>query len=130
MAIAMLLSNVAFRPDVRIAQLLGLAVVVAVVVAALAIKKLTRLPAIPGVAVLGILVSTPFSPIGSSLAHLVESLDFLSLTVPVLVFVGLGIGKDMPVLKRIGWRIVPVALVSFAASFGAAAVIAQFTLNF
>ena len=42
---------------------------------------------------------------------------------------GLGLGKDAPMLRRIGWRIVPVGLVSFAASFIVSAAIAELALG-
>ncbi|MEB3369878.1 hypothetical protein [Saccharopolyspora mangrovi] len=51
------------------------------------------------------------------------------MTTPILVFAGLSIGKDLPALKRMGWKIVPVGMVSFAASFLVSALIAQFFLG-
>ncbi|WP_345342561.1 DUF3100 domain-containing protein [Rhodococcus olei] len=129
MAFAMMLSNILFHRGIDLTEVLGFAAMIAVVVVALAVKKLTRLPAIVGVAVLATALTTPISPVADLLTRLVAPIDFLSLTVPVLVFAGLGIGKDMPVLRRVGWRIVPVGLVSFAATFVAAAAIAQFALH-
>ncbi|MER7013526.1 hypothetical protein ABT324_19080 [Saccharopolyspora sp. NPDC000359] len=56
---------------------------------------------------------------------LVEPVEFLALATPILVFAGLSVGKDVPALQRIGGRIVPVGLTSFAASFLISALIAQ-----
>ena len=69
------------------------------------------------------------SPVAGAVAKVLEPVQFLALTTPVLVFAGLGLGKDAPLLRRIGWRIVPVGLVSFAASFVGSAAIAQFALH-
>ena len=58
------------------------------------------------------------------------SVNFLSIATVVLVCAGLSLGKDIPLLKNIGWKIIPVGLVAITASFVLATVIAEFTLGF
>ena len=93
------------------------------------VTRLTRLSTIIGVTTIGIVISAPWSPIAGRLADVMTPVDFLSLTTPVLVFAGLGLGKDAPLMRRIGWRIIPVGLVSFATTFIASAAIAELALH-
>ena len=48
----------------------------------------------------------------------------------ILTMAGLSLGKDLPMLKTIGWKIIPVGIVAVVASFLCAAVIAEFALGF
>ncbi|MGW2082821.1 hypothetical protein ACWCOW_38990 [Streptomyces sp. NPDC001939] len=47
----------------------------------------------------------------------------------MLTLAGLSLGKDLPLLRRTGWKIVPVGLVAITASFLLSVVIAEFTLG-
>ena len=47
----------------------------------------------------------------------------------LLAVAGLSLGKDLPMLKGIGWKIIPVGIVAIVASFLMAAVIAEFALG-
>ncbi|MER7082165.1 Protein of unknown function [Saccharopolyspora kobensis] len=123
--LAMVVSNVVHTGGLQPRSLLGFALVAAVVLAGLGVKKLTGLPAVAGTSVLAILLTSPISPVAGAVLPLIEPIEFLAMATPILVFAGLSIGKDVPALKRIGWRIVPVGLTSFAASFLISALIAQ-----
>lgn len=78
---------------------------------------------------LGALASSPVSPFAESLLTLVDSVDFLSICTVVLTVAGLSLGKDIGLLRRIGWRIVPVGLVAIGSSYFFSVVIAQFALG-
>ncbi|WP_170210427.1 DUF3100 domain-containing protein [Saccharopolyspora antimicrobica] len=123
--LAMVVSNVVHTGGLQPRSLLGFALVAAVVLVGLGVKKLTGLPAVAGTSVLAILLTSPISPVADAVLSLIEPIEFLAMATPILVFAGLSIGKDVPALKRIGWRIVPVGLTSFAASFLISALIAQ-----
>ena len=81
------------------------------------------------VTTLGTAVSSPWSPISDQLQAWVGSVDYLSLCTVVLVMAGLSIGKDAPLLRQIGWKIVPVGLTAIVASFLFSIVIAEFSLG-
>jgi hypothetical protein len=60
----------------------------------------------------------------------VGSVNFLSICTVMLSVAGLCLGKDLPLLRNVGWKIVPVGLVSITASFLLSVVIAEFALSF
>ncbi|MEP9385321.1 DUF3100 domain-containing protein [Nocardioides sp. KR10-350] len=129
MAVAMVLAEAIFGHGLQWRFLVGLAVLVTIVLLAQGLNRLTRLSTIIGVTTIGILVSCPWSPLSDRLVDIMTPVDFLALTTPVLAFAGLGLGKDAPLMRRIGWRVIPVGLVSFAATFVASAAIAELALH-
>ena len=129
MLVAMLIAESIFGHGLQWRFLAGLGIMTVIVLAAQGLTRLTRLSTIIGVTTIGIVISAPWSPIAGRLADVMTPVDFLSLTTPVLVFAGLGLGKDAPLMRRIGWRIIPVGLVSFATTFIASAAIAELALH-
>jgi hypothetical protein len=75
--------------------------------------------------VIGIVVSSPASPVGDDLRGLLEGVDFIAIATPILALVGLSIGKDRAVIRQLSWRVGVVALMSFSSTFLAAAAIAE-----
>lgn len=103
----------------------------ALIVISALLAKLTRvISAIVWATTIGALISSPWSPIGEATAQIVGSVDFLSIATVVLTFAGLSLGKDVPLLRQIGWKIIPVGIVAISASFLLSTVIAEFTLGF
>lgn len=99
---------------------------------ALSIALARRVPFIPAsVWVLGVgtILSAPFVPGSSALLDVVQGLDVILIGLPVIALIGLTLGRDVAALKSLSWRIVVVALLTYSASFIAAAVIGQFTLH-
>ena len=94
------------------------------------LAKVTRkISAIVWTTTLGALVSSPWSPVADTLARLVASVDFLSIATMVLTIAGLSLGKDVPLLRSIGWKIIPVGVVAISASFLLSVLIAEFALG-
>jgi len=109
----------------------GYAVMVGLILVSIYLAKVSRkISAIVWATTVGALISSPWSPIGEVLVDLVKSVDFLSIATVVLVCAGLSLGKDIPLLKNIGWKILPVGAVAVTASFLFATLIAEFTLGF
>ena len=109
----------------------GYVIMVALILLSMFLAKVSRkISAIVWATTIGALISSPWSPVGELLTALVTSVDFLSLATVVLVSAGLSLGKDMPLLKRIGWKIIPVGLVAITASFVLSTVFAEFSLGF
>lgn len=124
-----LASAVVFHGGFDPKMLAGFAVMAALVLVALGLKRAIGLSPIIGLTTIGAFLGSEWSPVADAVAKATTPIEFLALTTPVLVLAGLGLGKDAPMLRRIGWRIVPVGLVSFAASFIVAAAIAQVALG-
>ena len=58
-----------------------------------------------------------------------KSIDLTAVLTMLLTFAGLSMGKDLPVLRSIGWKIIPVGIVAIASSFILGTVIAEFVLG-
>lgn len=97
----------------------------------LGVAKISRgkVPAIIVVMTVGALLSSPISPVAEWFAAVTASVDFLSIITVMLTIAGLSLGKDLPMLKSIGWKIIPVGMVAIAASFLLSAVVAEFALG-
>ncbi|WP_327665947.1 DUF3100 domain-containing protein [Streptomyces sp. NBC_00498] len=108
----------------------GYAVLLALVLVGLVLAKVSRkISAIVWITTVGAYVSSPWFFASDTLNRLVSSVDFLSIATIMLTLAGLSLGKDLPLLRRIGWKIVPVGLVAITASFLLSVVIAEFTLG-
>ena len=95
------------------------------------IAKLTKgkVPALIVVMVLGAYITSPWFPGAAWVLETSASVNFLSVITLMLAIAGLSIGKDLPMLKQIGWKILPVGFVVIGATFLASTVIAQFVLR-
>lgn len=107
------------------------ALLAALVAAGLGVAKATRgkVPAIIVVMTVGALLTSPISPIAPWLVGVSASVDFLALITVMLTVAGLSLGKDLPMLRSIGWKIIPVGIVAITASFVLSAVVADFALG-
>lgn len=88
-----------------------------------------KVPAIIVVITVGALLSSPISPVAAWIAQASASVDFLSVITVMLTIAGLSLGKDLPMLKSIGWKIIPVGTVAIIASFLLSTVVAEFALG-
>lgn len=108
----------------------GYAVLLGLVLLGLFLARVSRkISAIVWITTVGAYVSSPWFFASGSLNSLVGSVDFLSIATIMLTLAGLSLGKDLPLLRHIGWKIIPVGLVAITASFLLSAVIAEFTLG-
>ncbi|MER7010228.1 DUF3100 domain-containing protein [Saccharopolyspora sp. NPDC000359] len=108
----------------------GYAVLLALVLLGLLLAKVSRkISAIVWITTVGAYISSPWFPAAEVLNPLVKSVDFLSIATIMLTLAGLSLGKDIPLLRRIGWKIIPVGLVAITASFLLSTVIAEFALG-
>ncbi|WP_190813841.1 DUF3100 domain-containing protein [Saccharopolyspora pogona] len=108
----------------------GYAVLLALVLVGLLLAKVSRkISAIVWITTVGAYISSPWFSGAEVLNPLVKSVDFLSIATIMLTLAGLSLGKDIPLLRRIGWKIIPVGLVAITASFLLSTVIAEFALG-
>ncbi|WP_206324280.1 DUF3100 domain-containing protein [Streptomyces sp. HNM0574] len=92
-------------------------------------RKLPAIPASVFVLALATLLSAPFAPTGAWLTATVGNLDAMLIGLPGLAMVGLTLGRDVQALRRLSWKIVVVALMTYTSSFIAAAALGQTALH-
>jgi len=108
-----------------------MAIIIGTVIVGQAIYKLTRgvVPAVVWVTGVAMLLTYPSMPYAAEIATMTGKINFLALTTPMLAFAGLSIAKDIPVFRKLGWRIVVVSLMANAGTFLGAAIIAQIFMH-
>lgn len=106
----------------------GLLVMVAIVaVAEIAKRLLPRLPLLLALSVLATVLGVPgLLPFSDAMLALTGKLNFMAFTTPVLALAGFSVAKDLPLFRRLGWRIVLVSLTATAGTFLGATLIAEF----
>ncbi len=110
--------------------LAGYGIMLALVLVSLLLAKITRkVSAIVFITTIGAYVSSPWFFGSGVLNEAVKTVDFLSIATVMLTLAGLSLGKDIPLLRNIGWKIIPVGLVAITASFLLSTVIAEFALG-
>lgn len=111
--------------------ILGYGVLVVLVLLSMGLAKLTRkISVVIWITTLGAYASSPWFFAGEWLTTQVASIDVLSIATVMLTLAGLSLGKDLSLLKEIGWKIIPVGLVAITASFMLSTVIAEFSLGY
>ena len=113
-------------------MLLGWVMLLALTFASIYLAKLTKgkIPAIAIVMTVGAYLSSSAFPWASTVLQYGNNVNFMAIITLLLAIAGLSLGKDLPILKGIGWKIIPVGIVAITASFLFAAVIAEFALGF
>lgn len=106
----------------------GMLVVVAIVAVMEAVKRLLpRVPLVLALSVVATVVGIPgLLPFSDAVLALTAKLNFLAFTTPVLALAGFSVAKDLPIFRRLGWRIVVVSLTATAGTFLGATLIAEF----
>jgi len=106
----------------------GLAFVIAIVAIVELVKHLLpRMPFIVVLSVLATVVGIPgLFPFSDAVIAWTGKLNFLAFTTPVLALAGFSVAKDLPIFRRLGWRIVVVSLTATAGTFLGATLIAEF----
>jgi len=126
--IVSIIASRSFSLELIIAHML----IVAVVLVSMGLNVLVRkkVPAIIFLMTIGILISAPFSPISEWVLEASAASDFLAIITVLLTVAGFTLGKDLPMLRQIGWKIIPVGTVAIVASFLLSAIVAEFALGF
>lgn len=109
----------------------GMAVLTGIcILGVLANRYVYKLPTVLYVITFGMIITLPGFPGHEMFAGWVSKVNFLALTTPILAYAGVGIGKDLPALKKTGWRIVVVSLFVMTGTYVASAAIAHVVLKF
>ncbi len=109
------------------ASLSGMAVVVALVAIVDALGRLApRTPQVLVLSLVATLAGVPgLPPFSADLLALTKPLNFLAFTTPILALAGFSVANDLPLFRRLGWRIVVVSLTATAGTFLGATLIAE-----
>jgi hypothetical protein len=110
---------------VSVEGLLAIALIVAVVEAAK--RLIPRMPMVLVRSIVALVLGIPhLLPFSDALLALTDKLNFMAFTTPVLALAGFSVAKDLPLFRRLGWRIVVVSLAATAGTFIFATLIAEF----
>ncbi|MDE8667728.1 DUF3100 domain-containing protein [Pseudarthrobacter sp. H3Y2-7] len=129
--VAGVLLNALGTGSTRPLDIVGVLILLAFTAIALVLAKL--IPAVPStiwVLALATIASATFMPIGPFVASAAQNINVLFAGLPMIALIGLSLGRDVKALRSLSWKIVIVALLTFTASFVAAAVIAQVAFHF
>ncbi|MFT4214697.1 MAG: DUF3100 domain-containing protein [Microbacterium sp.] len=131
MTVAGLVVAVISSKTFSVDMILTYVLLVALVAVGILVAKSTggKVPGIVVVMTLGALLTSPISPIATWITEVSASVEFLALITVMLTIAGLSLGKDLPMLRSIGWKIIPVGIVAIIASFLLSAVVAEFALG-
>ncbi|MGB3424989.1 MAG: DUF3100 domain-containing protein [Castellaniella sp.] len=128
--VAALISNWVGPKSYAAGDVVGMLILCGVTALSLTLRRIVpQVPAVIWALTIGVILSTSYLPFGPTVVQWVGHLDLISVGVPALGFVGLSLGRDFALLRRLSWRVVVVALVTFTATYVAAAAIAQFLVE-
>lgn len=109
----------------------GYFIIMAITLLGMALSKIMpiKLPMVFWISVIGLISTSPISPIAKPILDYTGKIDFLALCTPILAYAGLAVGKDLGMFKKMSWRIVVVALAVYTGTFVFATLIAQIMLH-
>ena len=129
--VAGLLLNTLGTGSMRPLDVVGVTILLVLTAIALVLARLV--PAVPSsiwVLALATIASATFLPIGPFIASTTQNINVLFAGLPMIALIGMSLGRDVKALRSLSWKIIIVALMTFTASFVAAAVIAQVAFHF
>ncbi|QDO97106.1 DUF3100 domain-containing protein [Ferrovibrio terrae] len=122
---------IAFKTVPDAVTVSGMGIILGCVVVGYILYKLARgvLPAVLWVSLVAMALTYPGTPFAAETVAMTGKISFLALATPVIALAGLSIAKDLPVFRRLGWRIVVVSLAANAGTFLGGAFVAQFFMH-
>lgn len=109
----------------------GIIVLYVMVVLGLVIGRVVPfyLPSVAWVSIVSIVFTLPFVPGSAWVVGVLEQVDFLAVVTPILAYAGLSISRrEFLMFRKVGWKLVIVALLVFTGTFFASAFIADLLL--
>ncbi|MCX2750389.1 DUF3100 domain-containing protein [Arthrobacter sp. MI7-26] len=129
--VAAVLLNALGTGSSRSLDVVGVLILLALTAVALVLAKLV--PMVPSsiwVLALATVTSAAFLPIGSFIASATQNINVLFAGLPMIALIGMSLGRDAKALRSLSWKIIIVTLMTFTASFVAAATIAELAFHF
>ncbi len=90
---------------------------------------LKKLSPVFWVGIIAVVMSTPSFPGSQYINSSTGVIQFAALGTPTLAYAGLALGKDLPVLKKMSWKIVVVGLAVITGTFLLATIVSQIALS-
>ena len=90
---------------------------------------LKRMSPVFWVGITGVLMSAPIFPGHDWIVAQSALIQFAALGTPTLAYAGLALGKDLPILRRLSWRIVVVGFAVILGTFLFATIVSQILLK-
>ncbi|MCD9030087.1 DUF3100 domain-containing protein [Luteimonas sp. BDR2-5] len=105
----------------------GVAVMVAIVLLGLLLKRLLRkLPLMLFLALAATFATLQGGwPLAGQVAGIINQVQFMSITTTVLALAGFSVARKLPMFRRLGWRIVLVSLTAATGAFIGSATVAE-----
>ncbi len=91
-------------------------------------EKIKNFPVLGWVSLTSLFFCLPFWPFSELIIKSISSVNFLSMTTPILAVAGISVANKMDQLKDISWRIVIVGMGVFIGTYLFSATIAQLFL--
>lgn len=109
----------------------GMLILIAISIAGILLAKVLpiKVPAVAYVVTLGCIITYPAIPGSTIINGYISKINFLSLTTPILAYVGISVGNDLDSFAKSGWRIILVSCLAFIGTFIGSSIVAQFVLK-
>lgn len=88
-----------------------------------------KLPSIVYISLIGILLTTPWTPGSEWILSHTNNANFLALCTPILAYAGISIAKDLDSFAKMSWKIAIVAMFVLSGTFIGSCIIAQIMLK-
>ena len=89
-----------------------------------------HLPNVAWAALIGTLLTLPWTPGSHQVVAQVKAVDFLVLTTPILGFAGLALTRmEIDIARKAGWKLAVIACLVFFGTYAGSALIAQLVLR-
>lgn len=105
----------------------GLLIFACISLAGLTVKHFVpgELPAVAYIALIGMLVAMPFSPISEFVVYWAGKVSLMATVTPILAYAGVIVGRDWKDFAKIGWRGILVSVLVIFGTFFISGGIAQ-----
>lgn len=110
----------------------GMGVSYLMVALSLVVKNSVTRPNLPGFAwatLISFALTLPISPIAGDIVGTVGKLNFGATGTPLLAFAGISVGDQLPLFRKIGWKLILISLIVMASTYFGSALIAHFVLK-
>lgn len=97
----------------------GMAIFAIISLAGLTVKHFIpgNLPAVAYIALIGMLVAMPFSPISGFVVYWANKVSLMAVVTPILAYAGVIVGRDWRDFVKIGWKGIFVSLLVILGTF-------------
>ena len=97
----------------------GMLIFAAISLAGLTVKHFIpgNLPAVAYIALIGMLVAMPFSPISGFVIYWANKVALMAVVTPILAYAGVIVGRDWREFVKIGWKGILVSLLVILGTF-------------